>query len=695
MATTVRTMCPMNCHPTLCGMLVDVDEGKVVGVRGDPENPDSRGFLCIRGQASHEILGNPNRLLYPMMRASRADEWRRATWDEALDTIADRMRAVGREAVAMWTGHGLSANNYGTRLHSYLVRRFSNLHGSQSWNATMICWGLGGFGLGVTGVLDANTKEDLGAHAQLVMLWGANIASQPNTGRHLAAARRRGAHVVTIDVRETEAARQSDEVIVLKPGTDAALALAMMHVIVGENRHDRAFVEHHTVGFDELAAHVREYTPAWAAAVTGVSVDRIVALARRYAATRPAMIVIGGSSMYKGTAGWQASRAISCLPAVTGNLGIPGGGFGPRHGAGTHFTSIAADDRRPPGRYVPNQMSRISDALVDGTVRVLVLAGTDMTSSFADAGRVAEGLARLDLVVSFDLFMNDTARRYAHIVLPGTAWVEELGAMATNTHVYLMPKAVEPEGECRSSMWMLRELARRMDVPDFFPWSDDAGPLDAILDHPRAGHATVASLIAEGGQRALNISHVGHPDLKFPTPSGKVELYSERAAALGLPALPTYEPLPTSGFPLQFRQGRTLTHFHAFYDHGRALPSLADADPEPLLWMSPRDATARGIDDRAPIRMWNERGEMRARAHVTERIPAGTVWMRDGWGGLNVLTSSAPVLPDAAVDIFGFSAGQATFDASIDVAPVTGDVDSASGGPGSAGPRPSREADRE
>ena len=688
MAITVRTMCPMNCHPTLCGMLVDVDEGKVVGVRGDPENPDSRGFLCIRGQASHEILGNPNRLLYPMMRASRADEWRRATWDEALDTIADRMRAAGREAVAMWTGHGLSANNYGTRLHSYLVRRFSNLHGSQSWNATMICWGLGGFGLGVTGVLDPNTKEDLGAHAQLVMLWGANLASQPNTGRHLAAARRRGAHVVTIDVRETEAARQSDEVIVLKPGTDAALALAMMHVIVGENRHDRAFVEHHTVGFDELAAHVREYTPAWAAAVTGVPVDRIVALARRYAATRPAMIVIGGSSMYKGTAGWQASRAISCLPAVTGNLGIPGGGFGPRHGAGTHFTSIAADERRPPGRYVPNQMSRIADALVDGTVRVLVLAGTDMTSSFADAGRVAEGLARLDLVVSFDLFMNDTARQYAHIVLPGTAWVEELGAKATNTHVYLMPKAVEPEGECRSSMWMLRELARRMDVPDFFPWSDDAGPLDAILDHPRAGHATVASLITEGGQRALNISHVGHPDLKFPTPSGKVELYSERAVALGLPALPTYEPLPTSGFPLQFRQGRTLTHFHAFYDHGRALPSLADADPEPLLWMSPHDATARGIDDRAPIRMWNERGEMRARAHVTERIPAGTVWMRDGWGGLNVLTSSAPVLPDAAVDIFGFSAGQATFDASIDVAPVTESVGEASGRPGSAGPRP-------
>ena len=671
MATTVRTMCPMNCHPTLCGMLVDVEEGKVIGVRGDPENPDSHGFLCIRGQASHEILDNPRRLTHPMIRQSRTDEWRRATWDEALDTIVARMRAAGRESVAIWTGHGLGANNYGTRLHSYLVRRFSNLYGSQSWNATMICWGLGGFGLGVTGVLDVNTKEDLGEHAQMVMLWGANLASQPNTGRHVAAARRRGAHVVTIDVRETEAARQSDEVIVLRPGTDAALALAMMHVIVAEDRHDRAFVAQHTVGFDALAAQLRAHTPEWAAAITGVPADRIAALARRYAATRPAMIVIGGSSMYKGTAGWQASRAISCLPALTGNLGIPGGGFGPRHGTGTHFTSITADDRRPPGRYVPNQMSRIADALVDGTVRVLMLAGTDMLSSFADTGRVAAGLERLDLLVSFDLFMNDTARRFAHIVLPGTAWVEELGAKATNTHVYLMPKVVEPPGECRSSMWVMRELARRMDVPDFFPWADEAGPLDAILDHPRTRRATVAALAAEGGNRALDVSHVGHPDLTFPTPSGKVEFYSERAAALGLPALPTYEPLPASSFPLQFRQGRTLTHFHGFYDHGQALPSLAAADPEPALWIAPADATARGIDDRARSRIWNELGEMRARSHVTARIPAGTVWMRDGWDGLNVLTSGAPVLPDAATDIFGFSAGQATFDASVDVAPLT------------------------
>jgi anaerobic selenocysteine-containing dehydrogenase len=673
MPTTVRTMCPMNCHPTLCGMLVDVEDGRVVGVHGDPDNPDSRGFLCIRGQASIEILDNPRRLLHPEIRTARSGAWRRVSWDDALDLLAERMRAAGREAVATWSGHGLFANNYGTRLHSHLLRRFSNLYGCQWWNPTMICWGLGAFGLGLTGVLEVNTKEDLGEHAQLVLMWGANLASQPNTGRHLVAARRRGAYVVTIDVRETEAARQSDEFVAIRPGSDAALALALMQVIVAEGRHDAAFVAAHTVGFEELARHLRPYTPAWAAPVTGISPERIVGLARRYGTTKPAMIVLGGSSMYKGDHGWQASRAIGCLPALTGNVGVPGGGFGPRHGGATHgqgLQSIVANERRPPGRYVPHQMSRIADSLVDGSVRVLALFGTDMLSSFADARRVAEGLARLDLVASYDLFVNDTARRYADLLLPATAWVEEIGAKSTNTHLYLMPKVVDPPGECRSPIWLLRELARRLDVADFFPWTDEAGVLDAILDHPSTGHAKVASLAQAGGIRALTVSHVGHPDRVFATPSGKIELYSARAAALGLPPLPVWTPAAGAPGRLRLRQGRTLTHFHGFYDHGRALPTLAEADPEPELWIAPDDAAARGVGDGAVIRIWNERGEMRARACVTARITAGTVWMRDGWDGLNTLTSGEPVLPDDAVDEFGFSGGQASFDASVDVAPA-------------------------
>jgi anaerobic selenocysteine-containing dehydrogenase len=653
-------------------MLVEVADGQVVAVRGDRDNPDSRGFLCIRGRAAREIIGNPRRLLTPLIRERRQDAFREVSWDEALDLIASRMQAAGREAVGLWAGHGLFANNYGTRVGAHLLRRFANFWGCQWWHPTIICWGLGAFGIGLTGVLEPNTKEDMGAHAAMLILWGANLASQPNTGRHLAAARRRGAHVVTVDVRRTEAAAQSDEVLVIRPGTDAALALALMHVIVGEGLHDRGFVGRHTVGFEALARHVAAHPPAWAEGITGVPAARIRALARRYARTRPAMIVLGGSSMHKGQNGWQGGRAVACLPALTGNLGIPGGGLGPRHGAASHgqrLNDITAMERRPPGRYIPNQMSRISEALLDGTVRVLGLFGTDMLSSFADANQVARGLERCDLVVSYDLFMNDTARRFAHVVLPSTSWLEEVGCKATNTHLYLMEKALEPPGEAKNLAFILRGLAARLGLPpDFFPWESEEGAIDAIIDHPATGHATVAALRAEGGIRALEISHVGHPDLRFPTPSGKVEFYSERARALGLPPLPVYEALPRSEYPLAFRQGRTLTQFHGFYDHGRALPTLAEADPEPLLWISPEDARARRLGDGASIRIWNERGEMRARALVTGRVPAGTVWMRDGWEGLNRLTSGRPCIPDEAVDLFPFGAGQAAFDAMVEVA---------------------------
>ena len=674
MSTTIRTMCPMNCFPTLCGMLVEVEDGRLVGVRGDPDNPDSRGFLCIRGQASREIIDNPRRLLQPLVRARRGGELRRASWDEALDLIATRMRAAGREAVGTWVGHGLFTNNYGTRVGSHLVRRFSNLYGCQWWNPTMICWGLGAFGLGLTGILETNTKEDMGAHSAMILLWGANLASQPNTARHLVAARRRGAHVVTIDVRHTEAATQSDETLVIRPGTDAALALGMMHVIIRDRLYDAEFVARNTVGFDALAAHVEAHSPQWAAGVTGIAAERIVALARRYATTRPAMLVLGGSSMHKGGNGWQGARAIGCLPALTGNVGVPGGGFGPRHGAAVHGQALNNDmvalDRRPAGRYSPNQMPRITEALLDGDVRVLLLFGTDMLSSYADAASLAQGLARTDLVVSYDLFMNDTARRFADVVLPATSWLEDLGCKSTSTHLYLMPKVLEAAGETRPIGWVLSELARRLDVTDFYPWDNDEGPIDAILDHPATGHATVAKLRAEGGIRALNISHVAHPDLRFPTPSGKIELYSERAQGLGLPPLPVHEELMPAGYPLRLRQGRTLTQFHGFYDHGRALPTLAAADPEPLLWISRDDAAERGVKDGDAIRIYNQRGEMQSRARVTDDIPRGTVWMRDGWLGLNTLTDGAAVIPDDAVDVFGFSGGQASFDAAVEVAPA-------------------------
>ena len=670
----VRTMCPMNCHPTLCGMLAEVRDGQLVGVQGDEANPDSRGFLCIRGQASREIIGNPARLLYPLVRDRRSDEFRRTSWEEALGRIEAGMARSAPASTAFWAGHGTAATDYGTRISGQLLARFANFHGSQFWNPNMICWGLGAFGLALTGLIETHTKEDMGEHASLIILWAANLASQPNTARHLLAAKRRGAYVVAIDVRHTEAAAKADERLLVRPGTDTALALALMHVICTESRHDAGFVAQHTVGFDALAAHVSACTPAWAEAITGIAAERIVALARRYAGTRPAMIVLGGSSMHKGDNGWQAGRAIACLPALTGNVGIAGGGFGPRHGAGAHgrgLANLTEPGRRSPGTAMPNQMSAIVAALREGRIDNLLLFGSNMLSSFADTGAVAEGLARTSLVVSHDLFLNDTARRFADVVLPGTAWLEQLGCKATPTHLYLMEPALEPAGETRPLHRIVKDLAQRLGIEDFHPWPSHQAFIDAVLDHPGTGHASVASLRERGGIGALPVSHVAHPTLDFDTPSRKIELFSQRAADLGLPALPSHEVRQSTGdgaaYPLIMTQGRTLLHFHSFYNNGRELPTLARREPEPQLWMAPADALVRGIQNGAAVRIVNARGAFVARAQVTEKMPTGAVWMRDGWPGLNQLTDSAAVLPDAAVDLFAFSAGQSSFDARVEV----------------------------
>ena len=401
-----------------------------------------------------------------------------------------------------------------------------------------------------------------------------------------------------------------------------------------------------------------------------------MALARRYAGTKPAMIVLGGSSMHKGGNGWQAARAVSCLPALTGNVGIAGGGLGPRHGSAAHGRGLAnlVPSRRASltGDAV-DDMASIGQALRAGRIRNLLLFGTNMLSSFADADALAHGLAATRLIVSHDLFMNDTARRFADVVLPSTAWLEELGCKATNTHLYLMEPALPAAGQTRSANQVLRDLAARVGLTDFDPWGSDEATIDAILAHPCSGHATVAALRAEGGMRAMNVSHIAHPDLRFATPSGRLEFFSTRAQELGLPPLPVAEdacPVPRS-YPLALAQGRTLNQFHAFYDHGRALPTLARKEAAPQLWIAPQDAATRGITHGALVRVFNERGEFEVAAHVTDRIPAGTLWLRDGWPGLNRITGGAAVLPAAAVDAFAFSAGQARFDAAVEVRAVS------------------------
>jgi len=660
----------MNCHPTLCGMTVSKDDNGKIAILGDQTNPDSQGFLCMRGKAAHEIVGNDKRLLVPRLRKERGvDAWDDVTWDTAMDRIADTMRKVGRERVGFWQAHGNWGNDYAFGLKRAQMDRFANLYGCQYWNPAMICWGLGGFGVGITGAIETSTKEDLGDNSELVILWGANTVSQSNTLRHVEIAKRRGARIVVIDVRRTEASALADDVILVKPGTDAALALAIMNVIVADKAWDAAFIERHTVGFEALRAHVESMTPTWAEAVTGVPAERIVQLARCYAATRPAMIVIGGSSIHKGRNTWQAARAISCLPGLTGNFGIAGGGIGPRHGGRSHgagFNDVSAADQRPPGQYIPNQMEAIVEALESGAVKVFVSIGSNVLSSFADTNRVRAALAKADLVVAYDIFNNQTIREAADIVLPGTIWLEEIGAKSTNTHVHLCDKVLHAAGEARPVYELYRGLAKRLGVEGVYPWINQEAAINAVLDHPAAGHTSVEELRANGGRMPLQVSHVAYPTFEFSTPSGKVEFYSERAVAMGLPPLPMPpEEEETEGLALA--HGRTYAHFHAFFDHGRALPTLASRETDPDLWMAPGDAEAQDITDGDRIEISNSRGSFKARAKVTRRIPEGTVWMRDGWPGFNILTDGASVLPETALSGFPFSVGQNNFGARVQV----------------------------
>ena len=671
--TTARTMCPMNCHPTFCGMQVTVEDDRLLEVRGDPDNPDSEGFLCVRGRAAQEIIDNPQRILYPMARTPAGD-WQRISWDQAMDRIVASIERCGRERVGLWTCHGAVANDYGVFANAKLGTRLALMAGFQTWDPSMVCWGLGGLGFGLTGTMQVSTKEDMSANADLIVQWGSNQASQPNTARHIAVARKRGARVIAIDIRESDACRAADDHFVVRPGTDAAFALAMMHVIVRDGLQDDAFIEAHTLGFESLRGHIEACTPEWAAEICGIDAKRLAAFARDYARTPRAMLLLGGSSLYKDANGWQASRAISCLPALTGKLGRPGAGFGPRHAgeASGHGLnpSILDVGERPPGSYIPNQISAIVDAIDDGSLQTMLLLGSNLASSFPDARRVRAGLKSMDLVVAHDLFMNDTIRSCADIVLPATAWLEGLGVKSTTTHLYLMDRILPPPGEARSIPDLVKALAERLNIHDFYPWHDDGGHIDAVLDHPCTGHASVDSLRRKGGIAALNISHVAYEDYQFTSPSGKVEFYSSLAERVGLPPLPSYEPRPQPAYPLELRMGRTINHFHAFYDAGRALPSLVRRDQQPELWISPEDAEARNISPGDSIEMKNERAAFSAVARVTQGIKSGTVWIHDGWPGLNDLTNASAAVSDEVAALFPFSTGQAAYDAFVEVSPA-------------------------
>jgi anaerobic selenocysteine-containing dehydrogenase len=666
----------MNCLPTQCGMTVEVEGNTLLSLKGDRHNPDSQGFLCMRGQATREIFANPRRLLHPLRRAGERgeDRWEVCSWDEAYTLMANAIQQTKPERVGLWRGHGTGTTGPGA---NSLLSRFGLLGGFQQWSTSMVCWAMGGYGLGLTGTLRTSTKEDMATNARTIVLWGATLASQPDLGPQLVEARKRGARVLQIDTRRTEVSRHANEVFLVPPGSDAALALALAQVIVAEGWQDQDFLDRYTLGFAELVPHLQRYTPEWASPITRLAPERIRELARLYATETPSVIVLGGSSLFKHQHGWEPARAISCLPALIGQLGKPGGGMGQRHGASPEGVGLAdvlagVKGNIPAEAVIPSHMASITTALNAGKLDVMLIFGSNMLSTFPDSNELARGLAQVGLIVAYDLFMNDTARRTADLILPATAWLEDIGMKQTATHIYLMERALDPAGECRSLITILRELSQRLALEDVFPWRDEEEYLNAFFALQKTAEGrplTVEILRQRGGYWPKNdLVHVAYQDHQFATPSGKVEFWSERARLAGLAPLPSYTAPAGNAYPLRFCQGRTLTAFHSFFDQGQALPTLARANPGPQLWIHPQDAQQRSLVSGSTIIVSNQRGQFEARALVTDDILPGAVWMRDGWTDANRVTSGEPTVSLAANDIVpGIPGGQAAYEAWVEV----------------------------
>jgi anaerobic selenocysteine-containing dehydrogenase len=666
----IRGACPHDC-PDTCAWEVTVRDGVAERLVGVKEHPFTRGALCAKVSHFLERTYSPDRLLHPLVRMGPKGEgaFERVSWDEALEHIAGRLRAIvdehGGEAVLPYS----FAGTQGVVQKDSLSRRFFARLGASRLERS-ICGQTIFAGLhDAAGTTVGLRQHDL-LHSRLIVLWGTNtIVTNLHQWPIVQEARKAGARVVVVDPLRTRTAAAADWHVRPLPGTDAALALGLMHMIVAEGLHDAEYVGAHTEGFERLAAEVAVWTPERTAEVTGVPAHEVVALARAYATTRPAAIrLLVGIEHHR--EGARMVRTIACLPGLVGAWRDRGGGvLGPTAwAAGAPLDQAALTGPEPDTRSV--NMIRLGHALteLEPPIHALVVYNSNPATTTPDSTRVMQGLAREDLfTVVLEHFLTDTAR-YADVVLPATTQVEHVDLVPSWGHTYITynAPAIAPVGESLPNTEIFRRLAHAMgfDGNEFDATDEElvrlalAGaraPLDKVdLDELRAVGWAEADLpedfrpFAEGG---------------FGTPSGRLRLWSDE-----LP--PGYDPPPGDDEPLALMTAKTSHHFlNSTYAN---LPRHLAAEGEPLLEISPEDAAARGVADGDLVRVTNTRGEVVARARIGDVVGPGVVALPSGWwasrspGGTmaNALTSQE--LTDAG--------GGAMHSARVEVEPVRAPV---------------------
>lgn len=669
----IHAACPHDC-PDTCAMLVTVQDGKAIKLRGNPDHPITRGFLCGKVASYIDRTYHPTRLLHPLKRIGPkgSARFQRISWDEAIQTICEKLLTItrspsGPQAILPYS----YAGTMGRIQSSSLDRRFFHALGASLLERT-ICATAGVAGSAITLGSRAAIDPEACVHSRLIIHWGSNTAV---TNSHLWAlqhqARKNGAQVITIDPFQSNTARKSDWWIPIRPGTDAALALGIMHVIFRDQLEDTSYLKQHTVGWEPLRQRALEdFPPEKVEQITGVDTASIEKLARLYATT-PSSLIRLNYGLQRHGGGGMAVRTITCLPALTGAWKHPGGGAFLSTSAMYPLQDSFHFERKnliPPNTRSIN-MSQLGQALCNEKsppVQALVVYNSNPAAICPDQSEVIRGLMREDLfTVVLEQFPTDTTD-YADIVLPATTQLEhwDLHTSYGHYHVHLNEPAIAPLGEALPNTEIFRRLARGMGMDmDIFNPSDVDLIREALV--PAANSLTGAralegitfeSLRQQGFQR-LNLPREYSPFSEgvFPTPSGKCELYSAEMEKSGLDPLPAFTPPHESPLSAPDLAARFPLQLLSPPDPAFLNSSFANLDWQkkdavrPTLILCPQDAAARGILDGSEVRVFNDRGEFRAHAQVGDAVRPGVLvaqglwWNKDvsGHANANATTSQA------------------------------------------------------
>jgi anaerobic selenocysteine-containing dehydrogenase len=670
----VHGVCPHDC-PDTCGVITEVEDGRAVKFSGDPDHPLTRGWLCAKVRPYLDHVYHPDRLLYPLRRdgPKGGGRWRRITWEEALDEIATRwqtiIREYGAEAILPYSYSG----TLGLVQMTVASARFWNRLGASQLERS-ICGAAAEMAVEATvGKRRSPPYGDV-VHSKLVLIWGHNpISTAPHFMPFLRRAQHRGCKVVVIDPRRTQTVQGADLHLAPIPGTDGVLALSMAHVLVTEGLQDEAWLSAHTVGWPQLRDRLTQFPPERGAAVTGLPRQAIIDLARLYGTCRPGLIKIA-DGINRNRNGGQNVRAICALPALTGQYGARGGGLAYSTSGYLQWDRAAVHQLLPRTRSV--NMNRLGAALLgeatNPPIQSLFVFGANPATSSPNAGRIVEGLRRDDLfTVVHELFVTDTAD-YADIVLPATSQLEQTDLHKAYGHTLLTYNwpAIAPLGECKSNWEVMGLLARAMGFTE--PWLHQS-PDEVIAEvlYATAAHnpvllgITLEQLQANGAVPLAIAPTVPFADGRFPTPSGKVELYSQTLADQGAEPLPgSFEERGDDGGAGGRRDLAGALDLLTGASHHFVSSSLASqagllhSAGTPFVEIHPSDAAARGIQASDMVIVENGRGWCRLRAVVSDAVRPGVVVSPKGrWaklsGGRNVNWTTSDALADLA--------GQSTF----------------------------------